>query len=179
MEAVQVSARIVFVDIETTGLDVDRHEIWDIALIVRDEYDKRDDTAYSWQLAVDLTEADPAALRVNRYYERECVITPPADVAALVAEYTAGAYLAGAVPSFDALFLDRFLRRNGQCPAWHHRLICVESMAMPVIGSPVPLGLGKVAQRLGLTVDCSVAHTALGDASLARDVYDNALGRAS
>lgn len=169
-----MSERIVFVDIETTGLDVDRHEIWDIALIVRDE---RDDTAFAWQLAVDLTEADPAALRVNRFYEREAKVSDPQDVAIEVAVHTAGAYLVGAVPSFDALFLDRFLRRNGQCPAWHHRLICVESMALPVIGSPVPLGLGKVAERLGLTVDPSVAHTALGDAMLARDVYDNALKR--
>ncbi|HEY9411762.1 MAG TPA: 3'-5' exonuclease [Jiangellaceae bacterium] len=171
-----MTARIVFVDIETTGLDLDRHGIWDVALIVRDGIV---DTDYSWQMEVELTQADPAALRLTRYYQRECIITPPADVAALVAEFTAGAYLAGAVPSFDAAFLDRFLRRNGQCPAWHHRLICVESMAMPVVGSPVPLGLGKCAERLGLTVDYSAAHSALGDARLARDVYDKASERAS
>ena len=172
-------ARIVFVDVETTGLDVDRHHAWEIALIVR-EPDK-DDVEYTWQVVAPMATADPTALRINRYYERFVwgSAKGPRDLAVFVAKTLDGAHLAAANPAFDAAFLGKFLRDNGQCPAWHYRLICVESMAMTALGSPVPLGLGKCAERLGLDVDESVAHTALGDAALARDVYDNALRRTS
>jgi hypothetical protein len=54
---------LAFIDTETTGLDPDRHEIWEIALIV-------DDQEYQWFLPVDLGKADPIALNIGRFHER-------------------------------------------------------------------------------------------------------------
>ncbi|MFG2054786.1 hypothetical protein ACGFI9_12215 [Micromonospora sp. NPDC048930] len=61
---------IVALDLETSGLDPDRHHIWEIGAVVRDHRDP----AYCgrWQIMMrpNLTDADPVALRVGRYYER-------------------------------------------------------------------------------------------------------------
>lgn len=86
--------KLAFVDTETTGLDPDRHEIWEVALIVREEVEpepreiiERDgpeivgrtlesqprrmiDTEYVWQLPVDLARADLIALNIGRFHER-------------------------------------------------------------------------------------------------------------
>src|SRR5690606_348509 len=99
------------------------------------------------------------------------------DVAYRLANWTRGAYLAAANPAFDAAFLARFLRRNGQCPMWHHRLICVESMAMTALGVLTPMGLRDSADALDVEYNPDDLHTAAGDVRLARDVYDAALRR--
>lgn len=191
--------RLAFVDIETTGLDPDRHEPWEVALILRD--DERADEEHVWQLDVDLTAAEPGALRTSRYYERwdssafhawtPGVEHPVSEIARL----TAGAYLVGANPAFDATFLDRLIRRRCGVPAWHYRLIDVEALAMgfahglehgleegiatPTVVDPdadlataSPRGLSTVAEALGVHVDQAAKHTALGDARVARDIYD-------
>lgn len=171
-----MAERIVFVDVETTGLDPDRHEVWEIAIMTRGK--SPGDGLFSWQVDADLGLADPAALRVNRYYERaerEPEYAP--DVAYQLANWTRGAYLAAANPAFDAAFLARFLRRNGQCPMWHHRLICVESMAMAALGVLTPMGLRDSADALDVEYNADDLHTAAGDVRLARDVYDAALRR--
>lgn len=54
---------LAFVDTETTGLDPDFHEIWEVGLIVNDE-------ERLWQLPVDLKRADPKALEIGRFHER-------------------------------------------------------------------------------------------------------------
>ena len=60
--------RIVFVDIETTGLDPHRHDVWEIAAIVRDPGQL--DVEHCWMIRPDLVASDPAALRISRYYQR-------------------------------------------------------------------------------------------------------------
>ncbi len=104
---------------------------------------------------VDLTGADPMSLRVGGFYdrhplylggrspspERSWVQRDPLDpsrpgprvltesqAARVVAEWTHGAHLVGAVPSFDAEVLDRMLRHHRLVPAWHYHLIDVEAL---------------------------------------------------
>ncbi|HZD71172.1 MAG TPA: hypothetical protein VFA45_20410, partial [Actinomycetes bacterium] len=140
--------RLCFVDTETSGLDPDCHEVYEIGLIVR-EPDQRD-LERRWWLPVDLAKADPMALKVGRYFERHpdsfnlglsrTWFTDPKtglaetgdgmretiqDCAQSLMRLTAGAHLVGAVPSFDAAFLSRLLRANGCCPAWHYHLVDV------------------------------------------------------
>ncbi len=172
-------SRLCFVDIESTGLEADRHEVYEIGLIVRDG-DSRMDPEWRWWLPVNLTRADPNALRVGRFFERR----PPQnhtwsgalqwapdisgkieqadvrDVAASVMELTAGAHLVGAVPSFDAAFLSRLLRAHGCCPAWNYHLV----------------DSGKLFSKLGVDPDQFDRHTALGDARLAKATYDFVMG---
>ncbi|MGH9073957.1 MAG: exonuclease domain-containing protein, partial [Acidimicrobiales bacterium] len=155
-----------FVDTETTGLDPRWHQVWEVAAIV-------ERTEHVWQLPVDLSRADPRALDVGRFHQRRAAghLTPQRSFAADFARLTWGSHLVGASVSFDAERLARLLWANGACPGWHHRLIDVECYAAGHLGLAVPLGLVATADRLGIDRTTHEAHTALGDARLARDVY--------
>lgn len=128
---------VCFVDTETTGLDPDRHEIWEVAIVLPDG------SEWDWQLPVDLSRADSIALNIGRFHQRRwqsaCRTdeqgfakgnrTELADFATDFAHMTRGLHLAGAVVSFDADRLSRLLRANGECPMWHYHLIDVEALA--------------------------------------------------
>lgn len=145
---------VVIVDLETTGLDPDRHHIWEVAVIVRDHRTPHYDGEWHYMMRPNLSAADPAALRVGRYYERAPKVladplvqayvldrpftahahTPSGPVArmavaARLAMLLDDAALVGCNPTFDAAFLSRFLRAHGQSPTWHHRLVDVYSLA--------------------------------------------------
>jgi DNA polymerase III epsilon subunit-like protein len=162
-----VTARVCFVDCETTGLDPGRHEVYEIALI------ETDGSEHLWWVKPEhLETAELGALVVGRYYERRpAKATSAAKVAGEVARLTAGRQLVGACPWFDAGFLEAFLRRHGQAPAWHHRHRCVESMVAGKVGRDAG-GLRSSAMALGVAIpEEDDLHTALGDARLARAIY--------
>lgn len=174
---------IAAVDCETSGLHPDQHEIWEVGLIIR-RPDEEDDT-YHWFLDIDLTRADLIALNIGGFHERYEFPTHASrdrrQFSEDFADLTWGAHLLGANPAFDADFLGRLLRRNGQCPGWHHRLIDVQAVALGYLPRSInptglPLSLAKTAKHLGVPVDESVTHTALADAKLALDCYDVMIG---
>lgn len=184
--------KLVFVDCETTGLDPARHEPWEIALIVRRPDQADEEWTFQPDVA-DMSDADPGALRISRFYERRN--EDPDDTvetACTIAGLTANAHLVGAVPSFDASFLDAFLRRNGYAPAWHYHLIDVEALAVGYLrgiaahqkGAPAP-GIfsasppwrsNELTAALRITIPEDDKHTALGDAYWARAIYDRVMG---
>jgi DNA polymerase III epsilon subunit-like protein len=162
---------LAFTDVETTGLDPGRHEVWEVALVI-------DEGAYVWQLPVDLGRAEPAALGLGHFYDRRSEdLTPHAEFADVFSRLTWGCHLAGACVSFDAERLALLLRANGACPGWHHRILDVEAYAAGALGLPAPIGLRDTAARLGVEVAEGELHTALGDAQLARAVYEAAHDR--
>jgi DNA polymerase III alpha subunit (gram-positive type) len=184
-----------FLDLETTGLDPDRHELWEIGIVYRDDTSGDPDTEYCWQIARDLATAEPGALRVSRYYERNIasLLTPgraaclthlekdkcgcewdAADVASAVAHLTDGTTIVAANVTFDAAFLDRFLRANRYAPAWDYHLVEVESYAAGALGLTPPWKLNGLMAALGVPQDPDGAHTALGDARSVRDLFDAA-----
>jgi DNA polymerase III epsilon subunit-like protein len=184
--------KIVFLDTETTGLDSDRHEIWEIGAIVRTD-DGGDDMEWAWQIRPLMTTADPTGLRIGRYYERievganlpgsaRLTASPPnldrglwleaREVAQDLAPLLDGAILVGAVPDFDARFLTRFLREHHQAPTWHYHLVDVETLAAGAIQLAPPWNFDALLATYGLAYDEADRHTALGDARMARDLYD-------
>lgn len=185
--------KLVFADVETTGTLPDRHHIWELALIVRS--DDKPDFEYCWQMRPDLTTADPVALKVGRYFERaagmelmdkpvgfsvltvssegDAPTTCTVERAAIdVADLLDGATLAAANVAFDAAFLDRFLRANGQAPAWDYHLLEMESYAAGAFGLQPPWKLDRLLAVAGVTVAPEDRHSALGDARAIRDLYD-------
>ena len=150
---------ICFVDTETTGLDPDRHAIWEVALITPggDEH--------VWQFPVDEMAADPFALDIGRYWERRWgtdndvavldavyeahnaksrrknfpgegrAIRPGSTWARRFRDLTAGCHLAGAVVSFDEERLRRLLRSCGVLHRWHYHVIDVEALAVGYLAS--------------------------------------------
>lgn len=63
-----MTAKLAFIDTETTGLDPDRHEIWEVGLIVRHEDGTEEE--HQWQLPVDLGKADSIALNIGGFHDR-------------------------------------------------------------------------------------------------------------
>lgn len=171
-----MSDQIVFVDTETTGLDPDRHEIWEAAFIVYEG------PMLGWrehvhQLPVDLGRADAMALKIGRFHERRShKLTALDTFARSFAYYTAGKHLCGNVVSFDEERLRKLLRANGSCPEWHYHLIDVEALAVGYLaakGNPpsLPWNSEDISRALGIEPD-TTRHEALYDAQWAKQMYD-------
>lgn len=170
---------VCFVDTETTGLDPDLHEIWEVGLIV-------DEIEHHWYLPVDLGRADPIALAIGQFHERypDNAVTSYTTLRAFATEFaylTRGRHLVGAVVSFDAERLSKLLKANGACPEWHYHLIDVEALAVgfsqwvtsgTAIALSLPWKSDDVSRAVGVDPDQFEKHTALGDAHWAKAVYE-------
>jgi DNA polymerase III epsilon subunit-like protein len=122
-------------------------------------------------------------------------------VAAAVASLTNDAQIVAANPAFDAGFLESFLRRHGHCPAWDYHLRDIGSLVTGYIAgwdaawhacpdvpglslsgmpsSPLSPKLADMARALEIDPLDYEAHAALGDARLARDIWDRVTGGAT
>lgn len=167
---------VAFIDTETTGLDPDRHEIWDVGLIV-------DEEEYQWFLPVDLSQADTMALNIGQYHNRmekakgerhftESVLSPLPLFARDFVGLTRGKHLVGAIPSFDAERLRKLLRANGQCEMWHYHLVCVENLVAGKLGIEPPWKSDELSVAIGVDPTQFEKHTALGDARWAKAMYE-------
>jgi len=136
-----MSARICFVDCETTSLRPDRRA-WEIGLIAREP--GKPDVEHQWFIDaydLDLGNADVMSLKIGRFYERHpqyqlereadyTEVASEVEALRLVEAITRGAHIVGAVPNFDTEVLGARMRANGICPSWHHHLIDVEALAV-------------------------------------------------
>ncbi len=183
--------KLAFVDTETTGLDPDTHEIWEVALIIRED-DKDDDVNFIWQLPLYRPEkADPKALEINNFKARRAApnaLIPLNEFAAIFARLTEGAHLVGAVISFDEERLRRLLHNQFIQHAWHYHLIDVEALAAGAIAAVYgnsaprrkvaypPWNSNDLSLAVGVSPERFGRHTAMGDAQWARAIYDAVLG---
>lgn len=170
---------LIVVDCETTGLDVSRHVVIEVAAVnVRTGefltfvpmFDKRD-----------LREASPEALAVNRYFERRVFRDMLSDAETRAAyerlwEMLRGNTFAGANARFDALMLSHaYGRLSGRWSGglavyepveepWRYRLLDVGSYAAGVLGeNPSEVwSLNRVCEAVGVTR--GEQHTAVADA---------------
>lgn len=180
-------APLAFCDTETTGLDPNYHEVWEVGLILRTWNDsgQQNERSYHWFLPIDLGKADPFALKIGNFYNRypgyaiknnDLYTTELFEFAESFGKLTQGAHLVGAVPSFDSERLTKLLRANGGCPAFHYHLIDVENLVAGALALEPPynsdnlslLALGE--ERHNALQE--VKHTALGDAQWALELYD-------
>jgi DNA polymerase III epsilon subunit-like protein len=187
---------IAFVDTETTGLDPFLHDAWEIAVILR--ADGRD-AEHVLRVEPDLTNADPEALRINRYHQRA---TAPGWVwddretaARRLHDLLDGAVLIGSNPAFDAEMITHLLGRyHGNPRPWHYRTIDVVTLAVGslygraaehalrgnaswLVGVQHKVGWPwasyDVSRHLGIEPPApEVGHQALPDARWVRDLWD-------
>jgi DNA polymerase III epsilon subunit-like protein len=182
--------KFVFIDTETTSLRPDRRA-WEIGLVLRAE-GKADDerTWFVEEGDLDLGNADPFSLKIGRFYERHPQYrtdvepvwndtTEEVEALSAVEVLTRGAILVGAVPNFDAEVLGCRMRHHGILPSWHYHLVDVETLAAGAKKLTPPWDFDAVLELYGLTYDEKDRHTALGDARMARDLYDAILGEKS
>lgn len=173
-------APVCFVDCETTGLDPERHEIWEVGLIV-------DGTQKAWMLPVEMALADPMALAVGGFHQRHqsglaspTNTMPPTHTRLFAQSFgrlTYGRHLVGAVVSFDAAFLTKLLRAEGVLPAWHYHLVDVEALVAGMYGIVPPWDSESLSRLVGVDPSAFERHTALGDARWAQAMYDAVMAK--
>lgn len=181
---------VAFVDVETTGLDPDLHEIWEVALITPIPDTPGFYTEHRWFLPVNLGRAHPDALRIGGFHKRhpcgydyepalgqhrQGETDPKVPFAAAFADLTRGLHIACAIPSFDMPRLYSLLTMNGACPEWHYHLICVESMLLGKYKIKPPWKSEDLLAKCGIVTSEEDKHTALGDARWVRDVYQHCM----
>lgn len=134
---------LCFTDVESTGLDPAVHMPWEVCWWREDE-----DTPNTVILPHTLQHAEPIALEINRYHEREIVpdwCDPDRwrNVSELAMQLT-GTTLVGCNPGFDIGMLAPLLR----CTPWHYRPINIADGAMFLFGWDRPRGLDKIVEEL-------------------------------
>ncbi len=166
--------RFVFVDTEATGLDHQRHELTEVAWIVRYEDGREVERQFFPQHTTD--GADDEALELTQHAARIAPQdkTPAKEWLTTFLSDAEGAVLVGAVPDFDARHLERMCRKLGLKPTWDHHLLDVETLALPLIapGPEAPRSLAKTCAALGISHDRDQAHGALYDAHQAKLAFD-------
>lgn len=184
---------LAFLDTETTGLDPFVHDPWEIAVIFR-EGDL--DTEHTFRIEPDLTNADPKALDINRYYERTSADgwqwEDRQKTAARLYGLLNGVVLVGSNPSFDAEMLTHlFGRYYAEPKPWLYRTVDIATLAagyrygqgksgayggdfaFQADYPQVPYKSYELSRAVGVEPPAKdVAHTALGDARWAKAVYD-------
>lgn len=155
---------LCFLDTETTGLDLNQHEVWEIGYAFDDE------PVHSAVVPHTLANADPEALTVNGYVERggeagrRLTTVPEFEEELLARLFEERPTIVGANPEFDKY---RLARRWGivRPEPWHYRSIDLESYAMPFLDLGLPAGLFTIAERLR-DYEAMIPepdHTAAGD----------------
>lgn len=179
--------RYVAVDLETTTLDTRLAEPLEVAAVPFDPWEPGVYTDSPLPLTfvpfhrpAVLHGADPAALAVNRYYERrlfESMLDPAATAAAAdrLVELLDGATLVGANPAYDAAVLWEWIsarRPDLGAPPWHHRLYDVSLATRVAQGMNRTPGLREAYQIMMLDHAPREEdwHTALADAYAAADI---------
>lgn len=159
-------ARFVVYDIETTGLNADRHEIIEVGALTLDRRTTVGEPFHT--LVRPRRRIPPAASEVHGLTDAD-VRDAPAIEAVLPAflRYVSDATLVGHnVIEFDNVFVNRALRR-----ALRRRLLQPSLDTLELARRLYPRGahsLAALAERFGLGGD--VAHRALADAEMERDL---------
>ena len=161
---------LIWIDVESTGLDPDQHEIFEIAYAIGDgeirssfvphlppRIDPDTRKAFLVNNYLDRVEEIPSGLRHHRHKGGGSWVSIERELRVAAK----GATIAGANPDFDARMLHA---RWGYRP-WHHRMLDVESAAMLALGLDQPPGLADIAAELGIRPP---DHTAAGDVQCAR-----------
>ncbi len=163
-----MSRPFIAVDVETTGLDPERHEIVQLGMV-----GLGDDLQELWLWSETFRprwpeRADPESMAVHGLGEEHWRDALPFDAhAADVANLLRGATLVAHNPSFDDKFLRAALRRalGPGHDRWSYRLVDTMSMALPLVRALAPGGsssLDATCKTLGLARGRS--HDALSDA---------------
>ncbi len=158
--------KLIFMDTETNGLDRRIHEVWEVAIIEATHHhgDYLEITGrHEWMVKPCVEAGDPMAYNINHFYERPKTWNNPLQVASEIAELLPGTHLVGAVPDFDAFFVERLLRENGQVPTWHYHLVDIETLIAGRLGIAPPYKSEQLFEAIGLPKEYPGKHTAMGD----------------
>ncbi len=181
--------RFVSIDLETSGLDPQCHEIIEVGMVRESSETVLERLEFS--LPFDRQLADPKALEINGWGQREFAPLVRRDKAVqILSGWLDGAHIVGKNPSFDAGFLTALFVEYGESSCWHHRLVDVGAMAWGwhqgarrrpststsqvrgLVGAQTyPPNSERVAELTGVPIPQGARHTALGDAEWVYQVF--------
>jgi DNA polymerase III epsilon subunit-like protein len=166
---------LLFVDLETTGLDPDVHEIIEAAWRLTSSDGKT--TLHETSVRVlpeHIESASPEALIVNGYQPElwtpdQCLAQQ--QFADVFARASADVTLAGHGLHFDESFIRPCLKRFGLRPAWHYQSVDTQKMSWPLVHAGVihKPSLSVVAEYFGFSQP--EPHRALQDVDTTHRVY--------
>jgi DNA polymerase-3 subunit epsilon len=167
---------LAFVDVETTGLDPDVHEIIQVAILVESQTTNQVVMGFETKVKPqNLEVADPKALELNGYQNHpEWWDSAPVmneELAAVIASYLKNAIMVGQNVGFDKGFLQKALKKYDMWDWIGHHTVDTASMAIEHLG---PLGVSSVSLKntckvLGIPNENE--HDAMADVRRCRAVY--------
>lgn len=199
-----MTAPLVFMDTETTGLSLD-DDIWEFAAIRRDP----DGTETELHLFIEHDRAKcsqlPDSFRDDHYdrYRDHRAIPRRQASREIDALFEGRPHVVGAVPQFDTERIALMLRKEWPLwpvhGRWHYHLIDVENLAVGYLASVhrwrkdiADLNHGTLPERIappwdsnwlskavGVNADEFERHTAMGDVRWAMAIYDAVMGGAA
>lgn len=154
---------LIYLDVETTGLEPEKHEVWELAYAINDG------GIHSYQLPHSLATADLKALELNHYWGRVKSINATDAYDLEIRQLLEGNTIVCANPTFDRMFM----RKRWGMEPYHYRSIDIEVFAMPIFGWIRPRGLKDIYQELvKLSFDIPEPnHSARGDVETLRECY--------
>lgn len=170
---------LVFIDTETTGLDIIKHEIIEIGcIIVSQEWENGRPTFQiidEFEIKVKPTrihDADPVALRINGYTEADWTFAYTLKEAMqLVAEKTKDAIMVSHNVAFDFAYLEKAFIDTGVTNEMHyHKLDTISFAYAKLQGEDInKFSLRSLCEHFA--IENKRAHTALADARAMFEIF--------
>lgn len=165
---------LAFIDLETTGLDPEKHEIIEIgALIVKQPELKIIDELDIKVKPLHIETADPEALRINGYRESDWLFAADlAQAIKLLAEKTENAVMVAQNVAFDWSFLNKAFRKTEIINKMHYHKLDLISIAYAKLYKDEKLeryNLRELARFF--EVENEKAHSAMSDIRTTFEIY--------
>lgn len=176
-----IKKNLAFIDVETTGLDCDIHEIIELGVVVvRQQGIENGNPLFEIVEEIDLKikpenigNADPVALRVNGYNEIDWIFACTLESAMkILNEKTKDAIMVAHNITFDASFIDKaFKKTNIKNNMHYHKLdtISIAFAKLHLNEDVDKFSLHFLATHFGILN--KKAHSALSDARTTFELY--------
>ena len=162
-----------FIDIETTGLNMLKHEIIEIGCVV---VNSGLEIIEEFELKIKpehIENADPVALKVNHYNEKDWEKAVNLEKAIkILLEKAKDCIMVGHNVAFDAGFLEYAFNKNGMLNTMHYHKLDTISMVWAKLNAEPDLehfSLREMCVRFG--IENKNPHTGLGDARATYELY--------
>jgi DNA polymerase-3 subunit epsilon len=164
---------LAFIDIESTGLDFDKHEIIEIAVIVYNQ--KEEKIIKEWEIKIapqSIEDASEKALQLNGYITNQHLYKSSLKSALIkFNSIVKDCIVVGQNISFDVRFIEKEMSKLNIEPSYDHRKLDMMSMSwFHVNETDIPgLSLKKLCDHFNV---CNVGeHTALVDCYRTLELY--------
>ncbi|HTL82815.1 MAG TPA: exonuclease domain-containing protein [Bacteroidia bacterium] len=163
------------VDIETTGGNHERDRITEIAILVHDGLTVTE----SYSTLINPERSIPDYITRMTRITNEMVENAPKfyEVAKKIVEMTEGKVFVAHNVNFDYGFIEREFRSLGY--KWKRDKLCTVKLSRKLLPKRISYSLGRLCESLGIEIEPTVRHRALGDAEATAKLFDILLAKKS